>query len=373
MVAMLPGVILGPLAGVLVDRWPRRLVIIGADAAGALVAAGLAILFWLGIIEVWHVYVAMAVRALAGAFHFPAVQSSTALMVPDEQLARVAGLNQMVQGVTQIASPPLGALLLSLIPFEAIMGIDVVTALIAIALVFIIHIPQPKRIVEAAKGALASVWQDLVEGVRYIWQWPGLRGVLILSALLNFLFAPAFSLVPILVTRHFGGQALEVAWLNTSFGVGFVLGGLALGLWGGFRRRIYTSLFGLVGMGIGALLIGFTPAPLFLLAVAGMALMGLMNPIANGPFFAIVQSVVAPEIQGRVFTVAGSVSGIMAPLGLALAGPVADRFGVQLWYIVGGVACLIFTVAILLSPAIMRLEDARRQTNAEPATTLEAA
>jgi MFS transporter, DHA3 family, macrolide efflux protein len=372
MVAMLPGVLLGPLAGVLVDRWPRRLVIIGADAVGALVAAGLAVLFWLGSIEIWHVYVAMAVRALAGAFHFPAVQSSTALMVPDDQLARVAGLNQMVQGITQIASPPLGALLLSLIPFEAIMGIDVVTALIAVGLVFIIHIPQPKRVLAATQNLVASVWHDLVEGVRYIWQWPGLRGVLILSALLNFLFVPAFSLVPILVTRHFGGQALELAWLNTSFGVGFVLGGLALGVWGGFRRRIYTSLFGLVGMGIGSLLVGFTPAALFLLALSGMALMGLMNPIANGPFFAIVQSVVAPEIQGRVFTVAGSVSGIMAPLGLALAGPMADRFGVQLWYIVGGVACLLFAVAIVLSPAIRGLEDVRRTADAAPETTLEA-
>lgn len=373
MVAMLPGILLGPLAGVLVDRWPRRLVIIAADAAGAVVAAGLAILFWLGIIEVWHVYVAMAVRALAGAFHFPAVQSSTALMVPDEQLARVAGLNQMVQGITQIASPPLGALLLGLMPFEGIMGIDVMTALIAVGLVFIIHIPQPVRAVEAAQGALVSVWHDLAEGVRYIWQWPGLRGVLMLSAFLNLLLVPAFSLTPILVTRHFGGQALEVAWINTSFGVGFVLGGLALGVWGGFRRRIYTSLLGVVGLGVGALLVGFAPSELLLLALGGMGIMGLMNPIANGPFFAVLQRVVAPEIQGRVFTVIGSVSGGMAPLGLALAGPVADRFGVQVWYLVGGVACLILTGVMLLSPAIMRLEDARRPTTPIPPSTLEAA
>lgn len=161
-----------------------------------------------------------------------------------------------------------------------------------------------------------------------------------------------------------------MAWINTSFGVGFVLGGLTLGVWGGFRRRVYTSLLGLLGMGIGALFVGLAPAVLFLLALIGMGLLGLMNPIANGPFFAIVQSVVAPEIQGRVFTVAGSVSGIVAPLGRALAGPVTDPFGVQVWYIVGGVACLLFSVVIILSPAIMRLEDARRRANVGLATTL---
>jgi DHA3 family macrolide efflux protein-like MFS transporter len=126
-----------------VDRWKRQWIIAAADAVGALAAAGLALLFALGAIQVWHIYVAMAARSLAGAFHFAAVQSSTSLMAPQEQLGRVAGLNQLLQGIMQVSVPPLGALLLTLLPFQSIMGIDVVTALVAIGLLFVIRIPQP--------------------------------------------------------------------------------------------------------------------------------------------------------------------------------------------------------------------------------------
>ncbi len=109
--------------------------------------------------------------------------------------------------------------------------------------------------------------------------------------------------------------------------MGVVLGGLTLSVWGGFRRRILTTLVGLVGMGIGTLMIGLTPATMFGLALAGMFVAGFMNPITNGPVFAIFQSVVAPDMQGRVFTVLGSVTAAMSPLGMIIAGPVADTFG----------------------------------------------
>jgi DHA3 family macrolide efflux protein-like MFS transporter len=122
-----------------------------------------------------------------------------------------------------------------------------------------------------------------------------------------------------------------------------------------------TSLVGLVGIGIGALVVGLTPGWLLLMAIIGTGIIGITNPITNGPFFAIMQTVVTPSLQGRVFTVIGSVSSGMAPLGLAIAGPVADRFGVQLWYMVGGLTCLLMAVVILFSPAMMRLEDGRDQ------------
>jgi DHA3 family macrolide efflux protein-like MFS transporter len=356
--AMLPGIILGPLAGVLVDRWNRRLVILVADGVGAVVAAVLALLFSLGWIDVWHLYIAMAVRSLAGSFHFPSLQSSTSLMVPADQLQRVAGLNQLLQGAMQIVAPPLGALLVSWLPFPAIMGVDVVTALVAVSLVGLMQLPQPPR--DAATAAVASIRRELREGLAYIWHWPGLRGVLLLSGWINLLLTPAFTLMPILATRHFGGGALELAWLNSALGVGTVAGGLLLSVWGGFKRRIYTSLLGLVGLGLGILIVGVAPGAFFWLALAGFGLAGVMSPLTNGPFFAILQAVVAPEIQGRVFTTMMSFSTAMAPLGLALAGPVADRFGVQLWYLVGGAFCLLVSGLIIASPAMMRLEEGRR-------------
>ena len=354
--AMLPGILLGPLAGVLVDRWNRRWIIIVADGVGTLGAALLMLLFWADAIQIWHLYAITAVRALAGTFHYAAEQSSLSLMVPKEQLARVAGLNQTIQGVNMVVAPPLGALLLELLGLPGMMAIDVVTAVIAIALVFIIIIPQPTA---TAANTQLSIVSDLSTVVRYIWSWPGLFLGMCLSSLLNFLLNPAFSLLPILVTEHFNGNALQFATLNTTLGLGFIAGGVLLSVWGGFKRRVYTAVAGIMGMAVGALLIAIAPADSYWLAVAGMAIFGVLNPIANGPFMAIMQSVVAPEMQGRFFTVLNTLSGGMSPLGLLLAGPVADAFGVQIWFLIGAIGLVVIGGVFLWVPSLRNLEDHR--------------
>ena len=355
-VTMLPGIVIGPFAGALVDRWDRRRVMIVADTLGACAAAMLAILFATGRIEVWHIYTAMFVRSLAGAFHFPAMQASTALMVPDDQLTRVAGLNQMLQGASGIVAPPLGALLVAVLPFAGIMSVDIVTALLAVGATLLVQIPSPRRSEDAPP---TTVLADTLEGLRYIWNWKGLRYVMFMAAVLNLLLTPAFALMPILVTRYFGGGAYELAGVEAAQGVGFIVGGVLLSVWGGFKRRILTMVLGLLGLGCGALLLGLVPASLFALALVAVFVMGVMSPITNGPLFAIVQSVVPPELHGRVFTVIGSVAMGVSPLGLALAGPLADRFGVQVWYLAGALLSGVLLVVCLVTPAIMQIEQHR--------------
>ncbi|MBC7256661.1 MAG: MFS transporter, partial [Chloroflexi bacterium] len=139
LVAILPEVLLGPIAGAYVDRWNRRLVMIVADGAIALVSLWLAFLFWSGRMQVWHVYVIMVARSLGGCFHWPASMASTRLLVPEEHLARVQGLNQTVQGALKVAGPPMGALLLAWLPLHGIMFIDVGTAALAIMLLLMAH------------------------------------------------------------------------------------------------------------------------------------------------------------------------------------------------------------------------------------------
>jgi DHA3 family macrolide efflux protein-like MFS transporter len=357
LVGLLPGILLGPFAGALVDRWNRRLVMMASDAIGALGAAVLALLFFAGAIQIWHVYLVMALRAVCGAFQWPAMQASTSLMVPDQQLARVAGMNQSIQGAVNILTPLLGATLLAVLPLHAIMAIDVVTAALAVLPLAFVSIPQPSRAEPAGTAAAPSLWGEVAAGMRYVWSWPGLLLLLLLSTVLNLLLGPAFTLVPILVTRHFGGGAIDLAWMQAAESGGLLLGGLLLTLWGGFRRRIFTALVGLLGLGIGSIMIGLAPANAFNLGLVGMVIVGVMGPITNGPFMAIMQAVVAPEMQGRVFTLLGSFSSAMMPLGLLVAGPVADALGVQVWYIVGGAASLLIAVACFALPAIRFLED----------------
>lgn len=357
LVGLLPQVFIMPVAGALVDRWNRRVVMLVSDSLIALATLVLALLFWQGHVQVWQIYALMFLRSALGGFHWTAMQASTSLMVPKEHLARVQGLNQVLNGGLNIISAPLGALLLEWLPVQGVLGIDIATAALAVFPLLLIAIPQPANTRSVPAGEKpASVWQDFVVGLRYVAAWPGLVIIGLMAAVINLLLTPAFSLLPILVTKHFNGGAMHLAWLELLMGIGVIVGGLTLSVWGGLKRRTLTSLFGLMGMGVGSLALGFVPAAAFPLAVAVLFWLGFVNPITNGPLMAAVQAVVAPEMQGRVFTLIFAVSSAMSPLGLMLAGPVADKFGVQIWFVVGGVVTLVMGTAMFFIPAVMNFE-----------------
>lgn len=360
LVAMLPQIVLGPIAGSLVDRWNRRRIMMVADAAIALVTLGLAVLFALGVIQIWHIYLMMFLRSLGGAFHGPSLSASTSLMVPKEQLARIQGLNQTLQGGLNIFSAPLGAILLEILPMQSILAIDVGTALVAITPLFFVSIPQPTRGALAEGASPNTFLMDLREGFRYVFSWRGLLILMAMAALINFLLTPASSLTPLLISEYFGLGALELGWFEAVFGVGVILGGVMLGVWGGFQRRMYTVLAGLVGLGAGMVVVGLVPTDGFALALGGMLLSGLMVPIVNGSLSAILQATVEPDKQGRVFTLLGSVAAGMAPLGLILAGPMSDVLGVQTWFVLGGATCSLMGLLGFRSPRLMRLEDGHK-------------
>jgi len=356
---LLPQVFLSPFAGALVDRWNRRLVMMAADSTIAVLSLGLAYLFFSGQVQIWHVYAVMLLRSAGGAFHWPAMQASTSLMVPKEQLARVGGLNQTLFGLMSIAAPPLGALLLSLIPIHGILMVDVGTALMAVVPLFFVGIPQPRRVLDLVDGKAAptSLWSDLRAGFRYVASWPGMLIIMVMATLINFLVTPAFSLMPLLITKHFGGEAIQLGILNSTWGIGLLAGGLALSAWGGFKRRVATSLMGLTGMGVGIMLVGLSPAALFSMAVVGMGVGGFMNPMANGPLFAVLQSVVAPEMQGRVMSLLNAAATAMSPLSLAVAGPLSDLLGIRIWYLMAGLLCVVMGLGGFLVRPVMTLEE----------------
>jgi DHA3 family macrolide efflux protein-like MFS transporter len=150
--------------------------------------------------------------------------------------------------------------------------------------------------------------------------------------------------------------------MESAWGVGTLVGGLTLSAWGGFRRRVITSLAGIVVLGACMALLGLIPASGFWLAVAVIFVVGFTGPMIDGPLFAVLQTVVAPEMQGRVFMLVISMAKAMSPLGLIVAGPLADRFGVRIWFLVGGVLTGLLGASALLIPAIMNIEqDYKRQ------------
>ncbi len=351
----LPEVILAPFAGALVDRWNRRRVMIAADGSIALVTGMVAVLFWLGWVQIWHVFVVLFLRSLGSLFHWTAMKASTSMMVPEEHLARIAGINQAVYGGVNIAGPALGALLLGVMPIFGVLFIDVGTALLAIIPLLFVLIPQPQESKEAV--TVRSVLVDVREGLQFVLSWRGLSVLLVMAVMCNFFFTPLFTILPILVTDFFKGGVYQLGWIESAWGVGVVAGGLILGAWGGFKRKITSVLAGLIGMGLGMLLVWLAPADLFVLALVGMAFAGVSHPITNGPFHAIIQSRVAPEMQGRVFTLVASLATAAVPLSMLAAGPAADAFGPRVLYAFGGAGCLLMGVAGFFMPAMQHLED----------------
>jgi DHA3 family macrolide efflux protein-like MFS transporter len=357
LVGMLPQVVLGAFVGALVDRWSRRMVMIVADGAIALSTLVLAGLFLLGVVQIWHIYVILLLRSVGSAFHWPAMAASTSLMVPKEQLSRVAGLQQTLQGLVSIVAPPTGAVLIGLLPTQGVLMIDVVTALLAILPLSFIAIPQPFRQQTGNGEHQTSYWQDVREGFTYVMGWPGLMAILFMAVLINFLLTPAGSLMPLLVTKYFGLGAIELGFTDSLWGIGMIAGGVLLSTWGGFKRRIVTSMLGIIGLGLGVVTVGLAPAGMFWLALVGMAVLGIMNPITNGPLHAVLQTTVKPEMQGRVMSLINSAATAMTPLSLAVAGPVSDFVGIRTWYIFGGVVCLLMGVGAFFVPAIMDIEN----------------
>ena len=359
LIALLPQVILGPFVGALVDRWNRRIIMIVADTSIALFTLLLFYLFATGQVQTWHVFAIMAVRSLGGAFHSPAMTSSTSLMVPNKHLARIAGANQTLQGLLSIFAPPLGALLIELFSTQNVLLIDVGTAALAVTPLLFIPIPQPARHAQQASGEIekTSYMQDLREGFSYVVKWKGLLGLILLAMILNFLLVPAASFLPLIVTKVFAGGAAELGWVESLFGVGVIVGGILLSIWGGFKRRIITSFCGIIGIGLGIVITGFVPDNKFYLLLGANFLVGFMQVFANGPLMAIMQSTVIPDMQGRVFSLLGAGATAMMPLSLLIAGPVSDALGIRFWYIFGGTVCILMTIAAFFIPAIINIEN----------------
>ncbi len=365
--ALLPAVVLGPAIGALVDRWSRRVTMVAADGAVALGSVALAVLFLAGKASATSVLLFLLWRAVGGAFHAPAMMSATSLMVPAEHLGRIQGVNQMLQGGLAIFTAPLGALLLGVIGMTGVMAVDVIMALFAILPLLFVKVPEPRNRETSVPG-LAAFLGDMTAGLRYLRGLPGHMALIGYASVINLFLVPAFALLPLLVLQELGGDVGTQAWLTSALGVGIIGGGLALGVGGGFGSRVRTAFGSIVGLGAATLALGLTPAPLLPMAIVAMLAVGLFSAVANGCIVAILQATIAPEYQGRVFTLMMSLAGAMTPAGLLLATPLADLAGVRAWYVAAGIVCAAIGAAAFLARPIMQMEGCAAATQPSEAS-----
>ncbi|MEY4529546.1 MAG: hypothetical protein RLZZ156_267 [Deinococcota bacterium] len=349
---LLPQALLGPLGGTLADRLSRRTIMIVTDSISAIAMIVMVYLFSSNQIQLWHIYSLMFLRSSMQAFQSPAAAASTSLLVPNDWLARVAGMNQAMAGIMTIAAAPLGALALAFLPFQGALMIDVVTAILGIVPLLIYSIPQTTRL----EGEKTSVWTDFKEGVVYL---KNRRGLLMLYGLLGLVVLtvmPTFALTPLLVKQHFGGGVNEVALMEGLAGIGMIAGGILISVNPLFKKRIVTLLISFIISCGTVALTALAPSNALWLATIWWTLSGITFSTGNAPMMAIIQTSVPNQIQGRVLSLMTTVMGLAGPIGLAIAGPLGDVIGVRGVFIVGGTLSAIVCALGFFSSRLMQIE-----------------
>jgi MFS transporter, DHA3 family, macrolide efflux protein len=316
-----PFLLISPIAGVLVDRHDRKLMMMVSDLGAGIATLGILIFQALGILEFWHLYVTSVIYGLGMAFQWPAYSAAISTMVPKEQLGRANGMMSLIEAGPGVIAPILAGSLLPLIGLTGILFFDVATFLLAIGALLIVHIPQPVRTQEGAQ-ATGGMLKEAVYGFKYIFARPSLLGLQLIFFAGN-LFAGIGNTVfaPMILLRT-GNDSLMLGSALTAGAIGGLVGGVLMSAWGGFRRRVHGVLFGWIWSGITMAIIGFRGGlPVW---IAGLALSSFIVPLVNGSNQAIWQSKVAPDLQGRVFSARRLIAWLTNPISPIIAGTLAD-------------------------------------------------
>lgn len=329
--AILPRVLLSPVAGAITDRWNRKKIMLVSDSLSGVVTLVTAILLLTGRMEVWMVYMISFWGAVFASFQQPAYMASIVMLVPKDQLTRANSMVQMGGSISNILTPLLAGVLFATIGMQGIILIDVVTYLIAIATLILVHIPQPEKQAGEPQGKI-SVFADVALGWRYLVERPGLLGLLFYFAVVNFMANISSALIGPLVLSF--GSATSLGAVQTIMGSGVLAGSLLMSIWGGPKKRMIKAVIGFIALAsLGFWIAGLRPS----LVYVGLGLFVLLFfiPFASGPSSAIFARKVAPDVQGRVFATRSMISLSMMPLAYLLSGVLADRV-FNPWLVEGG-------------------------------------
>ena len=319
---LVPFMLLSPIAGAMVDRYNRKLMMMLSDLAAVTATAGILILHAAGGLQIWHLFVAAAINGLGNTFQWPAYSAAISTMVPKAQYHRANGMMSLIDSGPSVLAPMLAGVLLPIISLTGILLLDVATFVLAIAALLLVHVPQPRRTAEGQAGR-GNLLREGLYGFRYIFERRSLLGLLLFFLTLNFIIGLAASVFAPFILSRTGNDSASLGSAQSAWAAGAVIGGLLISLWGGFRRRMKSIFIGETLTGFFALfLFGLGPSLPFWMAAA--ALGAIFMPFTNGASQAIWQAKVAPDVQGRVFAARRLIAWLSGPITPLIAGALAD-------------------------------------------------
>ncbi len=374
--AFLPGILLAPIAGAIVDRYDRRIVMLISDAVAGVSTALLAVLLFTGGLQIWHIYLAALISSSASAFQYPAYSAAITLLIPKSQYGRAAGMGSFAEGVSRFIGPALAGVLVTASGLHTLIAVDLLTFVFASITLLLVRFPAlPEKVVSELQKR--SLWKESLDGWRYLRDRRGLLGILLFFTFINFTAAFANVLTTPMVLNF--GTPEDLGLIVSAAGVGIVIGSILMSIWGGPKQKLIAILGFGVMQGLSMIVFGFRESILLLLLSRFLLLIG--NPIVNGSMAVLLQRKVAPEMQGRVFSTTRMLAWGSIPIALALSGPVADGIfepammangalagtvgqiigigtgrGMALMFIIFGTLTLIGTGIAYLYPPVRRVE-----------------
>lgn len=339
-VGLLPQAVIGLFAGVWIDRFDRKKIMIVADVAVALSSFLLGLLFFLGIESIIYVYVVLFIRALGETFHKPALQTLIPQLVPPSELTKAGGLGQMINSACSMAGPMLGALLMSLSTLQYVMLIDVFGAAIAVTILSLTKIPKSTMNHQNKMRFM----QDMKQGINAIRSNKALLRLSIPMLISTIIFVPIGTLLPLMVKGYFNGSAWHNGIVQTLFSIGMLAAAMLIGVTGGFKKQFFMISISTGLLGICAIIGGILPAHLFWVFCFVVFVMGTTGMGFNIPFTSYIQRTVPAENLGKVISLVTSIMSFAAPVGMFIAGPISDIIGVNNWMICAGIVMILVSL-----------------------------
>jgi MFS transporter, DHA3 family, macrolide efflux protein len=318
-------VVVSPVAGITIDRFDRRRVMVLSDFGAGLVTITLLALYSGGSLTIWHLYLAQTALGALDAFQVPAYTATTTLLIPRDQYARASGMRSLAISLSEVGAPFAAGALLAVIGLAGVLVIDLVTFVCAMFTLLIVRFPPVPQDPTRAAQQREPLARQLTFGLRYIWARPGLRGLLLIfSGVILFAALTYFSILPAMILMRSGGDEMALAVVQAVLGIGGVVGGVVLTAWGGPRRKIHGAL-GATAFSflLGDLLFATGQAvPVWVVAAFATT---FFIPFIDGGYLAIWQSKVHPAVQGRVFSVRTMIQQATRPFGYLAGGLLADH------------------------------------------------
>lgn len=350
--SMMPHLVLGLFTGVLIDRWNRKKIMIIADMYVAALTAVMAVLFYTGNVHLGFIYTLLALRSIGSAFHSPAMEASVPLLAPEDRLMRVAGVNNMIFSVSTIAAPAIAALFISIFDMTWVLMLDVIGALIACTSLLFVTIPNPVKAPEgetdvnqgSLKAEFRKFFMEFRQGIHEIKKRRGIMWMFIFTVFASLAMVPVSTLFPLMTLDHFAGDTYKMSFIEITWGVGMLLGGVLMTLPKFKFDNVKLINSSYIVLGASFLFSGFLPPEGFYLFSGFSLIGGIAGAIFWGAFTVLLQTSIDPGVLGRVFSIHGSLIMIPAMFSLVATGYIADTIGITNTFIIGGASLILIGI-----------------------------